>query len=219
MSDYALVTAPQCITGEEFLFKCQMATFSPDGFYRWMEKVWQLEDFFFVESFLLLLKPFCFNGNILCSVILLKKQKVFQLQAGFMYVVSSHRRSLKREDTSRMWWKEGEELHVGFPQSLWLLWDIGVPLCVCLADQAVCSSILLCPWPKWQKFCFSEEPQHCWDLKHATRQEKSSLTSSPCGLWPWLSSQGDDVVLIFFHAFSYMEWLSITWKPRVSLLA
>lgn len=130
MSDYALVTAPQCITGEEFLFKCQIATFSPDGFYRWMEKVWQLEDFFFVESFLLLLKPFCFNGNILCSVILLKKQKVFQLQAGFMYVVSCHRRSLKREDTSRIWWSKGEELHLGFPQSLWLLWDIGVPLCV-----------------------------------------------------------------------------------------
>lgn len=64
-----------------------------------MEKVWQLEDFL-VESFLLLLlKPFSFQGNKLCSEkLFLKKLKVFQLQTEFMHIVYCHSRSsLKRE--------------------------------------------------------------------------------------------------------------------------
>lgn len=71
-------------------------------------------------------------------------------------------------------------------------------VCICLTDHAVCSIRLLYSWLKWQNFCSSEQPQHCWDLKHATRREKGSLLSSPCGFWLLLSSQDDCVVLIIF---------------------
>lgn len=126
---------------------------------------------------------------------------MFQLQAGFMYVVSHHR----REHTCRIWWKKNEELHLGILQFLYcsvaaLRYKCS-SMCVCLADQAVCSILPLYPWLKWQNFC-SKQPQHCWDLKHATRQEKGSVLSSPCGFWLSLSSQDDYAVLIFFpHIF------------------
>lgn len=53
MSDYALVLYHSASQGKSSYLNVKQQLLFPDGFYRSMEKIWQLEDFFL----LLLLNP------------------------------------------------------------------------------------------------------------------------------------------------------------------